>query len=135
MPECRSAGVPKCRSAGVPECRSAGVPDSVQAMKSGAVEFLVKPVDDATLLSAVRLALDGDRIARSMRFQLDDIKRRLATLTPREAQVLDCVTAGKLNKQTAAELGTTEKTIKVHRARDGENEGAVARRAYRTRRP
>ena len=94
----------------------AQVPDSVQAMKHGAVEFLTKPVDERTLTEAVRSAIDQDRIDRQTRAELAEIRRRFATLTARELQVLAFVIAGKLNKQTALELGTVEKTIKVHRA-------------------
>lgn len=95
----------------------ADVPDSVQAMKHGAVEFLTKPVDDCTLIDAVRNAIEKERIDRSKRSELAEIRRRLATLTPRESEVLRYVVSGKLNKQIAAEFGTVEKTIKVHRAR------------------
>jgi FixJ family two-component response regulator len=95
----------------------ADVPSSVQAMKSGAVDFLTKPVDNATLLAAIRSALEMDRAARAVRAELDHIRAQLGTLTPREREVLDHVVAGQLNKQTAAHLGTVEKTIKVHRAR------------------
>jgi FixJ family two-component response regulator len=90
---------------------------SVRAMKAGAVNFLTKPVDDRELFSAVEeaLALDAaDRAAWSTRHAA---AARLNTLTPRERQVLEQVVAGRLNKQIAAELGTVEKTIKVHRAR------------------
>jgi len=92
------------------------IPDSVQAMKHGAAEFLTKPVDGQTLVGAVLSAVDKDRVERRTRAELADIRRRFATLTARELQVLGCVIAGKLNKQTAAELGTVEKTVKVHRA-------------------
>lgn len=95
----------------------AEIADSVRAMKGGAVEFLTKPVEDEKLLAAVREALATDACARAEQAATDAIRQRLATLTPRELQVLRCVIAGKLNKQTAAELGTVEKTIKVHRAR------------------
>ena len=95
----------------------AEIPDSVQAMKHGAAEFLTKPVDEHLLVEAVRSAVDKDRIDRQTRAELADIRGRFATLTARELQVLACVIAGKLNKQTALELGTVEKTIKVHRAR------------------
>jgi FixJ family two-component response regulator len=89
----------------------------VQAMKVGATDFLTKPVDDQTLLDAVRTAIEKNRLALQTRAELDDIRQRLATLTPREREVLALVVAGQLNKQAAAELGTVEKTIKVHRAR------------------
>lgn len=95
----------------------ATVPDSVRAMKHGAVEFLTKPVDEALLLDAIRSAIAKDAIDRRKRAEQAHISRRLAALTPREAEVLIHVVSGKLNKQIADELGTVEKTIKVHRAR------------------
>ena len=95
----------------------AEVPDGVRAMKRGAVEFLVKPVDDDELLAVVRRAIELDRTERSSRAQLGEIRRRIATLTPREAEVFKEVIAGKLNKQIAGKLGTVEKTVKVHRSR------------------
>ena len=93
------------------------VPESVEAMKHGAVDFLTKPLDQEKFLSAVRGALDQYRVAHVLREQHASINARLATLTPREGEVLARVVEGKLNKQIAAELGTAEKTIKVHRAR------------------
>ena len=93
------------------------IPMSVQAMKRGAVDFLTKPVNDDDLLKAINLALDQDRLQRHMRAEIASIRQRLASLTPREREVLEHVIAGQLNKQTAADLGTAEKTIKVHRAR------------------
>jgi FixJ family two-component response regulator len=93
------------------------VPSSVAAMKAGAVDFLVKPFDEQSLLAAVRAAIEKDRSARAAREELAHIASRLAALTPREQEVLAGVVEGKLNKQIAAELGTAEKTVKVHRAR------------------
>lgn len=93
------------------------IPMSVQAMKRGAADFLTKPVDDDALLKAVRTAIEKDRIARRARAEIAEIQQRLATLTPREREVLEHVVTGQMNKQTAAKLGTVEKTIKVHRAR------------------
>jgi FixJ family two-component response regulator len=93
------------------------IPMSVQAMKGGALDFLTKPVHDEDLLKAVEAALEKDRIERQSRAELDDIRKRLATLTPREREVLTHVVSGQLNKQIANDLGTVEKTIKVHRAR------------------
>jgi len=92
------------------------IPTSVQAMKRGAADFLTKPVDEETLLAAIRDALEKDRVLREAREELARIERRLAALTPREREVLERVVDGRLNKQIAAELGTVEKTIKVHRA-------------------
>jgi FixJ family two-component response regulator len=93
------------------------VPSSVQAMKAGAVDFLVKPVGDEDLLAVVERALDRDRLMRQARAELNTIAERLDTLTLREREVLRHVVAGRLNKQIAAELGIVEKTIKVHRSR------------------
>ena len=93
------------------------IPASVRAMKAGAVDFLTKPVDASTLLSAVEEALAFDDAARTAISTSDDLRVRLETLTPRERQVLDRVVLGRQNKQIAAELGTAVKTIKVHRAR------------------
>ena len=90
---------------------------SVHAMKEGAVDFLTKPVDDTQLLAAVDQALKRDAEQRLERAVRDTIQRRLAMLTPRERQVMAHVIRGRLNKQIAADLGTGEKTVKVHRAR------------------
>jgi FixJ family two-component response regulator len=95
----------------------ADVPVCVRAMKGGAMDFLTKPVNDEELLAAVRRALERNRVTRGARHELDQIRSRLATLTPREREVLDHIVAGKLNKQVAADLGTVEQTIKVHRSR------------------
>ena len=93
------------------------VPASVRAMKAGAVDFLEKPVDDQTLLDAVHKALERDCGARRNQAEMQALQQRLAILTPREYEVLTFIISGRLNKQAAAELGTAEKTIKVHRAR------------------
>jgi FixJ family two-component response regulator len=95
----------------------ADVPMSVRALKQGAADLLMKPADEARLLLAVQSAIEKDRVNASERAHRAELARRVATLTPREREVLEQVVAGKLNKQTAAELGTVEKTIKVHRAR------------------
>ena len=100
------------------------VSTSVQAMKAGAVDFLVKPFSDADFVAAVRSALAMDEYARKVRLALASIQRCLDTLTPREHQVLLQVVEGRLNKQIAADLGIAEKTIKVHRARAMEKMGA-----------
>ena len=93
------------------------VPTSVQAMKGGAVDFLPKPFLDADLLQAVAQALDRSKQQHATRLALEGVRQRLEGLTQREHQVLAGVVEGKLNKQIAAELGTTEKTVKVHRGR------------------
>ncbi len=91
------------------------IPMSVRAMKAGAVEFLTKPFRDQDLLDAVQQAIERDRIARQERVEMVDLRRRFDSLTPREQQVMGLVVTGLLNKQIAAELGTSEVTIKVHR--------------------
>ena len=95
----------------------------VHAMKAGAVDFLVKPFDDEAFLSAVRSAVAKDQYDRKVLQELQMVRGRLALLTPREHQVLEHVVTGRLNKQIAADLGITEKTIKVHRARAMEKMG------------
>jgi FixJ family two-component response regulator len=92
------------------------IPKSVQAMKRGASDFLMKPVNDEDLLAAVRVAIQKDRALRREQAELSEIRAHLTTLTPREREVLEYVVTGKLNKQIAGELGTVEQTIKVHRA-------------------
>lgn len=91
------------------------VPLSVRAMKAGAVDFLTKPFHEQELLDAVRQALDRDRAAKQQQTETSTLRQRYETLTPREREVFSKVVAGKLNKQAAADLGTSEKTIKVHR--------------------
>jgi FixJ family two-component response regulator len=93
------------------------VPTSVQAMKDGAVDFLTKPVDERDLLPVVAQALARNLEARACHTELRELRRRAETLTPREREVMQLVVAGRMNKETAAMLGTVEKTIKVHRAR------------------
>jgi FixJ family two-component response regulator len=90
---------------------------TVQAMKAGAVTFLAKPVTREELITAVNEALTHDAANRVRHREAAEVSRRLATLTPRERQVLELVATGKLNKQIAVELGAAEKTIKVHRGR------------------
>src|SRR5262249_1577448 len=90
---------------------------SVRAMKDGAIDFLTKPVSYTNLLSASDRARERDFQARQIRRERADIEAGLARLTVREREVFRHVVAGRLNKQIAAELGTVEKTIKVHRAR------------------
>lgn len=91
------------------------IPSSVAAMKGGAADFLTKPVDEADLIAAVHRALELNARMHAANRERVEIWRRLETLTPREFEVLVFVTDGMLNKQVAIELGTGEKTIKVHR--------------------
>ena len=93
------------------------VPASVKALKSGAVDFLEKPVDDDRLLLAIKDAVEQSVRTRRDHARLSEIRGRVARLTPRELQVFRLVVQGKRNKQVAAELGMSEKTVKVHRAR------------------
>jgi FixJ family two-component response regulator len=91
------------------------IPMTVQAMKAGAVEFLTKPFRDQDLLDAIHQALARDRTAHAQRAKSEDLRRRYRALTPRERDVLALVVTGLLNKQIAAELGTSEAAVKVHR--------------------
>jgi len=93
------------------------VHNTVRAMKAGAVNFLTKPVDEDELMEALAEAVALDARGRAAWETRNTVAGRMATLTPRERQVLEKVVAGRLNKQIAAELGTVEKTIKVHRSR------------------
>ncbi len=93
------------------------VPASVKALKSGAVDFLEKPVDDDRLLLAIKHAVEQSVRTRRERAKLSEIQERVARLTRRELQVFRLVVQGKLNKQVAVELGMSEKTVKVHRSR------------------
>ena len=91
------------------------VPSTVRAMKSGAVEFLTKPFRPQELLDAVQQALDRDRQLRVRRRETAELRNRYERLTAREREVMDLVISGLLNKQVAAELGTGEHTVKIHR--------------------
>ena len=92
------------------------IPMSVRAIKQGAVDFLTKPVHDSDLIEVIHGAIKKNRIARQARLKLIDLQQRLATLTPREREVLSHVVSGKRNRKIADELGTAEQTIKIHRA-------------------
>ncbi len=93
------------------------IPTSVRAMRAGAVDFLTKPVGDDDLLAAIARAERKDAETRSALADLHSINARFANLTPREHEVMTHVIAGRLNKQIAGDLGTVEKTVKVHRGR------------------
>ena len=93
------------------------IPMSVQAMKAGAVEFLTKPFRDQDLLDAIEQALERDRVARRQQADMVAPKQRYETLTAREREVMRLAVAGLLNKQIASQLGTSEKTVNIQRAR------------------
>ncbi len=92
------------------------IPMTVRAMKQGAMEFLTKPVRGQDLLDAVQNAIERDRTLRKERAEIEILRRRFESLTPRETEVLNLVVAGLLNKQIADQLGTSELTVKTHRA-------------------
>ena len=92
------------------------IPMSVRAMKEGAHEFLTKPVRGQDLLDAIQKAIASDRGSRKDRQELNEVRERFDTLTPREKEVLNLVVAGLLNKQIADQLGMSELTVKTHRA-------------------
>src|SRR5205823_4320947 len=91
------------------------IPMTVKAMKSGAVEFLTKPFRDQDLLDAINQALDCDGVIRQQQYEIAGLRKRYDLLTPREREVMGLVVFGMLNKQIAAELGTSEVTVKIHR--------------------
>jgi FixJ family two-component response regulator len=91
------------------------IPSSVRAIKTGAVDFLTKPLKEEDLMRAVNAALAQDREVRRKRAELAELRQRLSSLTPREREVLPLVVSGLLNKQAAAELGISEVTLQIHR--------------------
>jgi FixJ family two-component response regulator len=91
------------------------IPSSVRAIKTGAVDFLTKPLRQEELMRAINAALAQNRDARRRRAELADLQQRLSRLTPREREVLPLVASGLLNKQAAAELGISEITLQIHR--------------------
>jgi len=93
------------------------IPMSVRAIKAGATDFLTKPVQAEVLIAAVQAAIDHHASVRHALAETADLRRRLASLTAREREVLAALTAGRLNKQIAADLGVVEQTVKFHRAR------------------
>lgn len=93
----------------------ADVPISVKAMKSGAFEFLIKPFRDQELLDAIQQALDRDRALRQVESEIGVLRMRYESLTAREREVMHLVVSGRLNKQIASLLGTSEITVKIHR--------------------
>ncbi len=92
------------------------IPMSVRAIKAGATDFLTKPVDAGALVAAVRVALQTAETRRQTFAEIQELKTRLARLTPREREVMEHVVSGQLNKQIAADLGTGEQNVKLHRA-------------------
>lgn len=91
------------------------IPMTVQAMKAGAVEFLTKPFRDQDLLDAIEQAIERDRTARKLQTEIRELRERAQSLTPRERAVMQLVVTGLLNKQVAAQLDISEKTVNVHR--------------------
>ena len=95
----------------------ADVPMSVDAMKQGALDVLQKPADDASIMQAIGAALARHERVSAVDRERSDVAGRIAKLSPREREVMECVISGRLNKQIAGDLGITEKTVKAHRAR------------------
>jgi FixJ family two-component response regulator len=93
------------------------IPSSVRAIKDGAVDFLTKPFTERDLVEAIRSAVERDRTVRLVRAEIETLRERLGSLTPREREVLPLVVSGLLNKQAAAELGIREVTLQIHRSK------------------
>lgn len=93
------------------------IPSSVRAIKAGAVDFLTKPFSEQKLLQTIQVAIDQHRQDRVERSELNLLEQRLASLTPREREVLPLVVSGLLNKQAAAHLGISEVTLQIHRSK------------------
>lgn len=93
------------------------IPKTVRAMKAGAVEFLTKPFRDSDLLNAIRDAIEISQAALARQSEMRELRQRLASLTPREREVMNLVVSGLLNKQVGAELGISEITVKAHRGK------------------
>jgi FixJ family two-component response regulator len=102
------------------------VPMAVEAMRHGAVDFLQKPFGDEDLIERIQRALSADRLNRETLGAKDQIRARIAALTPRERQVLDLVTRGKSNKVIAGDLGASQRTVEIHRAHVMEKMGATS---------
>ena len=100
------------------------IPMTVRAMKAGAIEFLTKPFRDQDMLDAIQIALDRDRTRHEKENVVSVLRRKFDSLTPREQQVMICVTGGLMNKQVAGEIGITENTVKVHRGNVTKKMGA-----------
>jgi FixJ family two-component response regulator len=93
------------------------IPMSVRAMKGGAIEFFTKPIRDQEFLDAIQLGLTRDRVRREHESALADLRKRFATLSPREREIMIHVAQGRISKQIAGDIGITEATVKVHRSR------------------
>ena len=102
------------------------IPMTVRAIKAGAVEFLTKPFRDQDLLDAIHQGLERDKTRRAQEAEVEKLRTRYESLTPREREVLPRVVSGLLNKQIAAEIGTSEATVKVHRSQLMRKMGAAS---------
>lgn len=100
------------------------IPMTVRAMKAGAVEFLTKPFRDQEMLDAIQVALERDKARHEKEDVVATLRTKFDRLTPREQEVMTCVTAGLMNKQVAAKIGIAENTVKVHRSNVTKKMGA-----------